>query len=571
MESINNHSVFRYVIPFKIKDDFNKVCHSIDDFNDNLNPKYISINNFKYKWVLDNKDNKSSSLTSESDLYSYIRNEFNSDEIDLVDNKLGLSWLLESDNNHLFTKFRIYETIKDGKDCNWKDFTLSKIGLYLFRNSIGFLWYEINAKFNNFTELEVFQNNFKELNHSKQVFAFTKEEGSFYIKIKREKSLPYGAIDYIFPISFGDWMNDILKKSLDSDVIYFSSRKSSYEEFLKDSAFIKDFRKEGLYFGMSGDYALLMSKLKTSDKEVGDVADKAILYSYMTVNGSDKDTRINTEKRSMSYHLTNGYKESYLYSNEIGKKMLKPFNNVLWFATKEGCSICAWPYKATEKDKEKDNVDFFNGNFKTTVCTDYFHLFIRCLYQSYTLLSFSERIQHNISGSRSSYEDEYKNDDVNKIKQNRNEIEKLVLDINIFLTKNITTSVCHISHQNDFYNYLVRQLQINEESQYVIKGLDALNELVAKQNENDLKKLQEKEQELKELKQKEEDAKSARIQSVLGLVAIFESFSLLVDWNEVEGLGISYILTDPVAFIITLLIIGVTIYTIKTIIDAFKK
>lgn len=571
MKQIDNHSVFRYVVPFKINSDFKKACYSIDSFDGNLDPKYVKVKNKKteiynpkFKWVLNNKNNKKSDLTSESDLYSYIRDEFNTEEIDLKDNKLGLSWLLENDDATLFTEFRIYYGKEE--DPVWKDFIISKMGLYLFRNNLGFLWYEIDSKFKDYIDLEDFQNNIKELNHQKKVFALTKKENGVYIKIKKKKSLPNKSIEYAIPMSFGDWMDDILKKSLDTDIMYIASRKNCYEQVLKT----KDFLNDGLYFGVSDEYESLINDSKTFNTLTYDVADKAILYSYMTVKASE-DVKIDRDKRSISYHLTNGYKETYLYSDELDNKMYQPFENVLWFATREGCSICAWPYISTGKDKIKNNDGFFNGNFKTTVCTDYFHLFIRCLYQSYSLLLFSERIQHNISGSRSSYEDEYKNDDVNKIKQNRNEIEKLVLDINLFLTKNITTSVGHINHQNDFYNYLVRQLRINEESKCVIKGLDALNELVAKQNEDDLKKLQEKEQELKELKQKEEDAKSARIQSVLGLVAIFESFSLLVDWNEVEGLGISYILTDPVAFIITLLIIGVTIYTIKTIIDAFKK
>lgn len=571
MTKINKHSVFRYVVPFKTNDKFKEVCYNVENFDGNLDPKWIKIksnesktNNPKFKWILNNENNQYSNLTSESDLYKHIKNEFVSRDTELRDNKVGISWLLENNDLSLFTKFRIYES-KD-YDPSWKDFMISKMGLYLFRNNLGFLWYEVNADFKDYADLEAFQNSFKELNHLKRVFALTKESNGIYIKIKKMKGLLDEAIEYALPISFGDWIDDILKKTLNTDIMYIASRKNSYETFLKNYGFIAD----ELNCGVSNKYESLINSSKTFNKLTEDVCDKAILYSYITTNGSD-DVSVDKTKRSISYHLTNGYKESYLYTDELSSQMYQPFDNVLWFVTREGCSISAWPLKTNGRDKNKENGGFFNGNFATTVSTDYFHLFIRGLYQSYSLLLFSERIQYNVSGLKKTYEDEFEVDDINMIKHNRKVIEELALDINLFFTKNITTSVSHINHQNDFYNYLVKQLRINEESECIIKGLDALNEIIAKQNENDLKRFQAEERERKELKQKEDDAKSARIQSVLGLVAIFESCSLLVDWKDVEELDIAYILNDPFALVIALLIIGSAIYTIKTMIDAFKK
>lgn len=567
-------SVLRYIVPFSLGQDFESSISRVENFKGDVRPRLFGTNKKKDVWKLD------TSNSSESDLYSYIKDEFYKD--DNSDSKIGYSYSM--DRNVVSNDIPEIQWLKDNK---WNSFKFTNIGLYIFRNSLGFIWYEIGGIEDlGINDLISFQNTIKEINHNPG-------DGCLWIKsqstnnvlsIYREKDNDNNK-DYFIPFSIGDWINQLLSNTFNKSIDYIAPRKNHFNEKYLNGG-IKQLQK----------YYEIKEKEESTDKECKGnteenkliikksednklleileennnyyVADKAILFTYVCNAPSDilKDSYIDDKKKAIAYHLTNGYSDSYICSDEVGKEILQPFGNVTWFATSEGCSIIAYPCENEDpEEKKSNNLSFFSGGFKTKVSIDYFHIFIKVLYQSYSLLIFSRDVQNNLSAIRNVYSEIHENK-ANKemIEKNREEIKKLSININLFLTKNVTTSISHINHQNVFYNYVLKCLRVDEESKTVLTGLSALNEFVSKQNEEDEKKFKEEEQ-------AEKEKKDARVNSILGLVAIFEALSVINDWQDIKDAGINAFVSDPGSIVISIIVIITTVITIDSIIKAFKK
>lgn len=578
------NKVLRYVIPFKTNISFDEAIRNISNYVDNANPRfvkesYLDVSRIRYDKLPNNKYNKIITRGSkicneykwdkclpnplnkegkpiESDIYDYLKKEFIFDEDSNIENKIGLSWVLKPNFDTkgysvdtLFSKMAIMPTGMN----ELKSFSITNLGLYLFKNNLGFLWYEVDCYTDNSDELLRFQYALREINHTK-TFIKVNSNDELYIELKEKLEDKTGE-HYIY-FRLADLFDQLLVKTLgvnNNEIKYLASRDNSYlkkfsigqYEKLKDcivsksDKFTNTFEKDGSL------------DLNGSKK----VCDKPILYTYISseVNEKIDDTFIDEEKRDLAFHICNGYKESYFYSDKIGTNMYQPFANILWAAGNEGCAIMAWGYGSKDEDKyiESYNYKFYNGFFLEKIRGDYFHLFIRNLYQSYSLLMFSERIQYDLSGNRKDYYDDEEQIGDKNIVENRKEIEILSTDINLFLTKNITTSVSHIKHQNDFYNFLTKAYRIDEESEYIIKGLEALNELSIKQDE-----------------MKEEILKS-RQESALGIISFVGSLGALSEW---ENFAVN--LWKPLDIMVRIVLIICLIYgfiiTIKPIIDIEK-
>lgn len=172
------------------------------------------------------------------------------------------------------------------------------------------------------------------------------------------------------------------------------------------------------------------------------VPDKALLFSYVCME-DDGETKEH-EREQLAFYLANGYKESFVYSGENDDKMRRPFGTSLWYATQEGAAYLAWP--------TKENRRTFTGTIFSKFKVDYFTLYIKTLYQSFSLLIYAERIQKEISADYTTYavktvQDSGSGEEIKKATD-------LITEINLFLTKSMATSVSHLHHQNDFYGYL---------------------------------------------------------------------------------------------------------------------
>ena len=90
-------------------------------------------------------------------------------------------------------------------------------------------------------------------------------------------------------------------------------------------------------------------------------------------------------------------------------------------------------------------------------------------------------------------------------------IQKLLAEMNTFTMKSTHTSVSHIQHQNDFYEYGMQRLRIKEDADSVIAGAESLGEM----------------QKLVEEKEKEKN--DSVINTALALLSVWAFFSAISD------------------------------------------
>ena len=374
----------------------------------------------------------------------------------------------------------------------------------------------------NSDRLVIFQNGIKELNSAKPSLLWEKTmiEPQYGVVLSEDK----WKREYLTPFHFGNWINELI--GFLGGVSYFAERKNSFTSMLKNSvAKINDSNNED-FTDESKNY------MPTSP-------DKAILFSYIVFdNKCEKDTL--DGRYSLTYQITNGYKESYHSGYETKNEIKCPFDDVMWYATQEGVSYLAWP--------TYDNIQVFSEEIQAKVKTDYFTLFIKNLYQSYSLLIYANKIQSEISAISRKYLE---------MSADQN-ITDLFWDINLFLTKSMATSVSHIHHQSEFYIYLKKQLRVQEDVESVTSGLNALD-----------------------LLQRERKKRDEKLQAIMGLLTLLGIASALVDsfdfvnkfqFNDGEFWNQSGCIReiDIVCFIIigVISVIG-AIFAIKAIFDAF--
>ncbi len=511
-----NSSVFRYVVPFKYGLTFEEAFKCIDDKKDEWERKNI-------------KDVK-----AEVDLFPYLNEEFYfvSNDEEITKEKQGYEWLLKNDKykDFIFHNFKKDESKNDIKEYSLK-FSIEESGLFLFRNNIGFFWYELKplfdkVEFNEDVEkkelldiLLEFQYEIKELNGIKSIDGSIVQ--SFTILEKNDKK----------PFVFGNWINS---KISELEAIYFAQRPNNYEEICD---LIRKYEKI--------DKKLLGENLKQCDY----APDKALMLSFVCFNEGFKTS--SAEKRLLAYRLANGYDQIGI-SEESSYKTESPLDNEIWFSSQEGTSILVW------------GDTFFNKEIQPSRIKEaYFKLFIKIMYQSYSLSVFTSRIQEEfptISKDNLDFE-------------TGDKITSLYWDVNNFLLKSTVTSVSYIDKHTLFYNYLKQQLRIKEDINSVSAGLEALNNLQ--------KELFKENKEIESFRKEEEDKKrSGKISALMGLLTIFSLSSgldsireLLNTFINVFQLNIEIIGTiDVVSFVIWIVIVFITIYiTIKTLLDAFSR
>lgn len=512
----------RYIVPFEFQGTFEDACEKIESTRENDKQR-------EYFWIRKSSAGKQ----GESDLYDYVKNEFlfEGNEKKLAEEKCGCTWILrksavKNKKEQFWLKKLIYypngiESKNEVLPVGW-NLEISSAGLYLFRNEVGFLWYELSFPKEHLTseQIKQFQNKIRELNREKRALLWEKTTKKPMLGIvEREQE---GEISYLAPFLPGIWINELLK---DLDITYMAERSANYDGILKKTVYhLKNLKNQKI-----GTETIAEVPYKKAP-------DKAILFSYLVFGGEDKEKDTMDERERLTYLLTNGYSNSYHFSKEIANDMKHPFGDVIWYATQEGAAYFAWP----AEDNQQTFLKYIPGKIRR----DYFTLYIKTLYQSFSLLVYAEKIQNGISIEKGNSD--------------------LFAEINLFLTKSMATSVNHIHHQSEFYVYLNRQLRVKEDVESVTAGLSALEAVWT------------------EKRNREESKSDAKLQAIMGLFALLGISSAFADcygfidelvngqiWQNLDQL--QRYMTAGFMGLIALISLLALKFSIKAVIDAFSK
>lgn len=514
----------RYIVPFEFKEgfDFDEVCQQVD------NEKYAD----QSCWVRSkvSLENKGDGEDEDDDIFGYLMEEFSITDGD-SNNKLGCHWRYQQQLSSDKGLFNIYYHDYGPNPVLKAD--ICDMGLYVFRTGVGMLWYEIDLNsvdgtpINN-SQLERFQDIFKELNDDLHIRKWVENRISWDNASNEVGNLlssvakAYGDNENIqrkederLPFSMGTW---IAERLAFLQITYFSQRKNHYAKDLV--AYYAQSRKGHVrnWHKSRDEEELHQKKLMEWKAEVNQILeasdfeskfpavspDKSLHFSYNFFVDNLKN-KVDDEKIRIVFYLTNGFDRNVNVNEDIANKMKTPFSNVIWYATREGCGYYAF---SNEKNK------FFRNVAARRIRANYFVLYIRVLYQSYSLLHFTHRLasdkipadyQHYISTEA----------DPHIEKKLQVYLSSLRSMINVFLLKSTVTSVSHVQHHNEFYTYLEKQLFIEEDIASVSMGLDVLDDLVKEQ--------------LKQEEEKNEAQKQKTLQTILAAVTVMTLASTVSD------------------------------------------
>lgn len=473
----------RYIVPFYYNTSvmsYEAMCSNIDNYVDYPTSIFGKKNSGKeYTWI------RESLREGAQDVYSYIIEEFSyTDDIDPNKKieKSGCYWHYNS-----LTAEPIELLFKmDEEEMSYAKLTISDMGLYVFRSGVGLLWYELTPQDDAISDsgtLIRFQNRVKLLNSKGYplLHVLTDElcdvEGMFSADI--------------IPFSMGNW---IANRLAFLDVKYQIKSKNVYSEVLSE---------------------YILDSVPVKVDLPSECPMRAILFTYAAF-AQDEDWKCDTDVKKTSYYLTNGYAESFEISAIESNLIMQPFGNVIWSASKEGCGYYAWA--------SDDNQSFFGNVMKSKIMDDYFILYIKAIYQSYTFLRYSISLSEDLPNTLSEYVSVS-----DKTELLFEQISSIRTEINLCMVKSLTISVSYIQHQNEFYGYVCERLKIREDAESVTVGLNALEAL---QKENIHKKrelIEKKNQEEREKNEQREKQADNTFQIGLGLMTFLVVISAITD------------------------------------------
>lgn len=495
----------KYIIPFELPLDhkFTEICKLVDE-------KIYSDGQWVRQDVRDSSDRRLDN--TDYDLYEFLINEFSSLNSESDENKQGCFWKYQSANEDALLEL----TFKESSTAVPITITVENMGLYIFQTGIGMLWYSTDIRCDeplNYNRMETFQHIFKELNDVLHIrmwidncVSISQSKGingdvcnaihDLLFKKDEKLSDQMYSLEKRVPFSLGNWLAEKLdflnvtyfngsKNNYPKDLLAFYSRECLKKEFTflpdgidAENEQIKNSKNEWLSYldqlTVQPDYAGLFPAM---------CPDKALIFSYIYFSAEeDSPNAMLPDRINMAYKLTNGYDKKILMSNSIKNSVMNPFHDVLWYTTKEGCGYYAWG---------RDNNFFYNNIAPYRILANYFLLYIKALYHSYSLLHFSNLLsKEDISPDLDKYllfkgfsgidKDIYE------------KLSSLRTRINLFLLKSTVTSVSHIHHHNEFYLYNERQLYIKDDIRSVSMGLDVLEQLLKSQLEKEETKNDEK-------------------------------------------------------------------------------
>ena len=274
-----------------------------------------------------------------------------------------------------------------------------------------------------------------------------------------------------------------------------------------------------------------------------EIPDKALLFNYIIFDEEADEASCIQD----IYHLNNGYNARYAMGVDFETHLVKPFEKAYFCATAQGCGYYAIP--------NASNRHFYLHTKRNRVMMDYFILDILVLYQTYTVLRFTNVMEHELAAESARYLTESA-DTLTKLK-------RLSTEINVFLVKSVYSSVSHISHHNEFYDYLIRKYRVRENIEGLTIGLESLQRLQESREQERLEEIEQK-------KAKESEHSDNRLNIGLGLISILALISAIADGDAAFELIINLLhLPQSMKTVfdwgLLVLVIGVAIVAIKSV------
>lgn len=255
----------------------------------------------------------------EMDIYTYLLNVLKEDNESSNEANLGTSFVMKTNGSILNLQY----VQNDNKDAI--AFKCNGLGMLIFRNGIGFIWYDVEfGRILNSDEYVEFQHDFKELARTRSE-KFRKKTGKDTYDI----------------FCMGKWLAQVL----DTDTLgikFWAERKCENAE-------------------NTGTLC---------------IPDKALLFQYLFVDKAD-----NQKRMDLAFRIANGYDKKYNSPANLECETYEPFGNTCFYTSKTGTSYIV-------SDNES-NATFFEDNFKGKYLRDYFFIYVLLLYQTYSCAHYS--------------------------------------------------------------------------------------------------------------------------------------------------------------------------------------
>lgn len=318
----------RFIVPFYFDNENNgykRICAQLD--NSITYPQSLGLPK-DGEWIRSGFwENFRSDKTkqAEMDIYSYLLSILDDDKAVKSEKNIGASYIYKTDG-------KIFNLLYKHGDKSIT-FCCMDAGIVLFRNGIGFLWYE--TEFNNDKSLSIeeyvdFQHDFKEL-------ARTHDDKFVRKYFDKEKNQPAYET-----FCLGAWLSDFVF-SPELEIRFWAER---YIE------------KEG--------------------KRIA-VPDKALLFQYLFV-----DEGTVSERNNLAFQTANGYDAKYSSPEDIDEKIYKPFGNASFYLSKSGMSCVV--------TNDDTNREFFKNQFSQKLIRDYFFVYVLLIFQSYSCANYSRML-----------------------------------------------------------------------------------------------------------------------------------------------------------------------------------
>ena len=313
------------------------------------------------------------------------------------------------------------------------------------------------------------------------------------------------------PLLMGHWLDEVLK-SLPFSYDYFASRKDPLDSQNR-------------------------------------ICDKALIFLYLAADDIDS----NEEVFDDLYHLTNGYNARYQRKDRFLEDIIEPFHNAFCYASASGCGYFVVP--------EKSNMNFYLKTFKKKFMLDYFLLYVLAQYQSYSLLKFTKEMQDELTAEPGKY--------LTNSEDTLHTLKQLETKINVFLIKSVYSSVSHIGHQNDYYDYLIRRMKVHENIDGLTVGLESLQKLQESRERDRLAEI-EKQENL------EQEVSDDRLNIGLGLISILAIISAIADGNGSASAIVSLFhlpmfVKDVITGILLGIIVIIAVFAIASLIPSIRR
>lgn len=318
-----NTYVSRYIIPFYYDYEENGYFKVVEKFRGDNGKDYKMLGLPKdCRWIEKGfweKYKGDNNTQPEMDIYTYLLDVLEEDKESTNEANLGTSFVMKTNGSIFNVQYTSDESSK------YIDFKCTDLGILIFRNGIGFIWYDVEfGKTLAPDEYIEFQHDFKELarTHNEK---FRKKTG-----------------------------------------------KDTYDTFCMGKWIAKVFDTESLGIRF-------WAERKIESKESAGyicIPDKALLFQYLFVSEAE-----NQERLDLAFRIANGYDAKYNSPTTLEGEVYEPFGNTYFYTSKSGSAYVV--------SNNESNAIFFEDNFKGKYIRDYFFIYVLLLYQTYSCAHYS--------------------------------------------------------------------------------------------------------------------------------------------------------------------------------------